>query len=1019
MAKNERSLITGLIILILTGSLFTCSDQNTIRYENGAVLPEDGVNTYEVAAGYQIELIASEPLIADPVDMEIDEYGNMYVVEMSGYPLDKSHTGKIKLLKDKDGDGVMDEAVLFADNLMFPNGILRWKKGVLITDAPYVLYLEDSDGDGQSDVRDTLLTGFSLSNPHVNVNNPLYGLDNWVYLSHFGRIGTRKYEEAFGDLGEEIRFWERPGLPKLPKNAGSKSVRFKPEKNQLEMMSSKSQFGHAFDSWGHHFLTHNQNHLYHEVLAAQYLNRKPDLLITSTIESISDHGQATEVYQITTNPDRQLFTPTGVSTSSSGITYYAADLFIPPYSENVIFVAESVSNLVHVDALEPKGATFKASRVEERKEFLASKDFWARPVNMYVGPDGALYVLDYYRRIIEHPEWMSDEAVETGGLYDGHNMGRIYRISPLGTPSASWTKGLKLGESTSEELVKMLAHHNRWWRINAQRLLVDQMDNASIPILEKMAASDKSALGRLHALWTLEGLNALQMTTIEGALRDIDAGIREQAIRLAEPHLEKSSKLVEALLAMGDDPEGKVRFQLLNTLGYVNSEAAWEVCEKILFSDMEDGWVQLSALTAVSLNPGILLSTLLNHPSKDNLGYLSMVRHLTEIVGSGPDVNKIRDLVQTATAVNGPASIELNSAVLAGLTQGLKRNEHNDEIIGSEEVLLVNTFFNHPFQTIRQHVFEMLNIIEVHDDEQIKSGIAKALNMARDTNSNGDMRAQMLGFLLLSDPTPYKMSLEEFIKPSEEPEVQTMALRIYGKVPGTEVAEYILDNWQFMTPRVREVALDAFMSEPDRIELLLAAIEKNEILKSSLGWQRTVQLNSNGDEKLREKARKLLTQDAGREITEQYQESLKLSGDVLNGFEVFKTNCSTCHQVRGRNGVSFGPDLGTVHNWLPKDLLAGILEPGSAIAPGFDLWEIELNSGEKLQGMIISETSSAISLKISPEFEKTVNRQDINEIKSMNGMSPMPGFGGQLDKQEVADLMSFLRDSQATSTPEL
>jgi len=130
-------------------------------------LPEDGVSTYEVAAGYQIELIASEPLIADPVDMEIDEYGNMYVVEMSGYPLDKSHTGKIKLLKDKDGDGVMDEAVLFADNLMFPNGILRWKKGVLITDAPYVMYLEDSDGDGQADVRDTLLTGFSLSNPHV------------------------------------------------------------------------------------------------------------------------------------------------------------------------------------------------------------------------------------------------------------------------------------------------------------------------------------------------------------------------------------------------------------------------------------------------------------------------------------------------------------------------------------------------------------------------------------------------------------------------------------------------------------------------------------------------------------------------------------------------------------------------------------------------------------------------------------------------------------------------------------
>ncbi len=785
------------------------------------------------------------------------------------------------------------------------------------------------------------------------------------------------------------------------------------------MMSSKSQFGHTFDSWGHHFLSHNQNHLYHEVLAAPYLNRKPDLLITSSIESISDHGQATEVYQITTNPDRQLFTPTGVSTSSSGITYYAADLFVPPYSENVIFVAESVSNLVHADVLEPMGATFKASRVEERKEFLASQDFWARPVNMYVGPDGALYVLDYYRRVIEHPEWMSDEAVEAGGLYDGHDMGRIYRISPLGTPSATWTKGLKVGESTSEELVKLLGNHSRWWRINAQRLLVDRMDNASVPLLEKMAATDKSAFGRLHALWTLEGLDELKMTTIEAALQDEEAGIREQAIRLAEPYLDKSSKLVESLLAMGDDPDGKVRFQLLNTLGYVHSEAARQVCEELLFRDMEDDWVQLSALTAVSLNPEIYLETLLNHPDQDNSAYLSMVRHLTEIVGSGPDANKINDFVRTASMINGPSSIVLNSAVLAGLTKGLKRNKHNKEIIGSEQDLLLNTFFNHPSQTIRGHAFEMLKIVKEHGGETINIGVAKALNRAKDTNLTGEVRAQMLGFLLLTNPTPYKMQLEEFIKPSEEPGVQIMALRIYEKVPGTEVAEYILDNWKFMTPKVRDVALDAFMSEQDRIELLLAAIEKNEILKSSLGWQRIVQLNSNRDEKLRAKAQKLLVQDASREITEQYQESLRLSGDVLNGFEVFKTNCSTCHQVRGMNGISFGPDLGTVHNWLPKDLLAGILEPGSAIAPGFDLWEIELNDGEKLQGMIKSETANAISLKIGPELEKTVNRQDIKEIKSLNSMSPMPGFGGQLDKQEVADLIAFLRDSQAISIPEL
>src|SRR5690606_35565560 len=125
------------------------------------------------------------------------------------------------------GDGVMDESVLFADELMFPNGVMPWKNGIIITDAPHVLYLEDTDGDGQADVRDTILTGFSLSNPHVNVNNPIYGLDNWIYLSHFGRIGMLKYEEEFGDLGEEIRFWNDPEGPFLPRNADGKNVRFK------------------------------------------------------------------------------------------------------------------------------------------------------------------------------------------------------------------------------------------------------------------------------------------------------------------------------------------------------------------------------------------------------------------------------------------------------------------------------------------------------------------------------------------------------------------------------------------------------------------------------------------------------------------------------------------------------------------------------------------------------------------------------------------------------------------------
>lgn len=225
MQLNRRPFKYILLCLLLISS-FHCK-QSKIKYEKGAIPPGEAVGTFEIEPGFKVELIAAEPLISDPVDMEIDEYGRMYVVEMHGYPLDKSGSGKIKLLTDADSDGVMDHSTVFAEKMVLPNGILRWKKGIIVTDAPYVLYFEDTDGNGQADIRDTLLTGFSLSNPHINVNNPVYGIDNWIHLAHRGALLTRAYRNVFGDEGTAIFFNHKPDGPRLPKNADSRSVRFR------------------------------------------------------------------------------------------------------------------------------------------------------------------------------------------------------------------------------------------------------------------------------------------------------------------------------------------------------------------------------------------------------------------------------------------------------------------------------------------------------------------------------------------------------------------------------------------------------------------------------------------------------------------------------------------------------------------------------------------------------------------------------------------------------------------------
>jgi putative membrane-bound dehydrogenase-like protein len=988
----------------------SCQEDKKQTSKEGALTPQEALASFEVEAGFKVELLASEPLVASPVDMEIDEYGRLYVVEMPGYPLDKSGTGKIKLLSDTDGDGIMDKSVVFAENLTLPNGIMRWKKGVIVTDAPDVLYLEDSDGDGKADIRERMLTGFSLSNPHVNVNNPVYGLDNWIYLSHLGHIGTRKYGKEFGDTGSEVQFVNQADGPKLAKNAGNHNVRFRPETRALEEASSKSQFGHTFDRWGNYILTHNSNHIYHEVIAARYLSRNPSLVVSNATQSISDHGDATEVFQITTNPDRQLFTPVGVTTSSSGIISYQGGLFPAPYDGNVTFVAESVSNLVHVDVLSPKGATFTASRQHTDREFFASKDSWSRPVNMYVGPDGALYILDYYRRIIEHPEWMSDDAVAEGGLYDGHDMGRIWRITPTDAAKASWTRGVSLGDASGKELVDHLKNRNSWWRQHAQRLLVDRNDLTVVEDLIALAKDTENSLGSLHALWTLQGMGQLTVESIVSALKAKESGLRENGIRLAELNLPKFPELVRELVQLERDPDAKVRYQLLCTLGFVASPEAAVVRQNLLFKDMEDEWVQIAALSADSSQTAPLLKEVLARYSSKQPAYASLVSRLTAMVATGQDVGQMEALV--VRSVN-PQAKDREAALLKGLADGLKRRKESTGILRAQHGLLIDAALVHPRDDVREAALSLLMSIKGIDETLLKESVARATQLLMNHSEPLGVRASAVGIIGLDKEASRHIDfLKSLLDPQQEPEIQKGALRILNKIEGAEVATYVLSRWESLTPDVRDEALNLYMSDNQRVTLLLDAIESGKVQASGLGYFRGVRLMSHSDDALRDRARELLAGGgATKKAIADYQQVLKMSGDAQKGSEVFVQHCSVCHQVRGEMGVNFGPDLGTVHNWLPKDLLANILDPSLSMAPGYDYWSVQLRDGEATQGTIASETSSAIQLRLGPGEERTINRSEIQSIQTLN-ISPMPGFAGQIDPQQMADLIAFLRNSR-------
>ncbi|MEO6639263.1 MAG: PVC-type heme-binding CxxCH protein [Ginsengibacter sp.] len=987
----------------------SCHEKINEYSGTGAVKPENAIETFEVEPGFKIELVASEPLISDPVDMEIDEYGRMYVVEMHGYPLDKSGSGKIKMLTDSNGDGKLDKSTVFADHLVLPNGVMRWKKGILVTDAPNVIYFEDTNGDGVAEKCDTMLTGFSLSNPHINVNNPIYGIDNYIHLAHLGAITTRNYENIFGDKGTEIYFPDQPDNPRLPKNADNHCVRFRPDQHLLELTSGRAQFGHTFDRWGHYLYGDNQNHASAVVIDAQYVSRNPEFPVPGTTEAISDHGAAAEIYQITTNPERQLLSGVGTMTSASGITDYLGGLFPAPFDTDLTFICESVSNLVHADKQHDSGATYVSRRMGvPHREFLASKDAWFRPVNTYVGPDGALYIVDYYRQIIEHPEWMSDEAVKAGGFYDGKDMGRIYRITPTGTPPADWPKGLKLGSATPKGLVSYLNNKNYWWRINAQRLLMDRNDMSIVPDLVSLAQNASLPEGRLHALWSLQGLQSLTPAVIEKALKDPVAGVRENGVKLAELHLKSSPVLATELLTLEKDDDAKVRFQLLCTLGFVNTQQAEEVRNNLLFKDINDKWVQIAALSASASRSGSLLALVLKSYKPDVPAYASLVQRLTTMAGNGNDKANIHKLIEQATATSGVAPWQ--GPVLEGLAQGLRTNP-SKTVANDEQAYLVKTFFTHPSADVRGGALHILKVIGIANEALAKASVAKAAAIAADRSLPDNDRANAINFISLYKPAQQVSLLENVIVPQEQPPVQLAALQTLNLVSDTNVFKHLIQVWPAMTPGIRDAALSTFMSNPKRINLLLDAVEQKKIPPASLGWPRTSWLLEQDNDTIRTRARALLVNKDQEKINKEFKKALELKGDAINGRMVFQQNCGLCHQVRGEIGVKYGPDLGTVQNWLAKDILANILAPNASIALGYDLWDVKMKNGETLQGIIASESAGAITLRPAPGQEKYINRQDIDSLAIIKN-SPMPVLTSQLNYQQMADILAFLREKK-------
>jgi putative membrane-bound dehydrogenase-like protein len=527
--------------------------------------PEESLKCLVPRPGFTVELVAGEPLIQSPVAFEWDAQGRLWVVEMRDYPLGMDGKGQpggvVKVLTDTDGDGVYDHAAIFAKGLAFPTGIFPCHHGVLVAAAPEIRFFELNDDPEKPEVpvvNRLMFTGFKPGNQQHRMNGFDWGLDGWLY-------------GANGDSGGAIRMEEVKDAPAA--NISGRDFRFLPSGTAFEAESGATQYGRHRDDWGNWFGNNNPTWLWHYTVEDRYLRRNPKLAVKSVRQILANYADSTRVftaYPLETAPTRMNQPQSlGHVTSANSPTPYRDELFGPDFATSV-FISEPVHNAVHREVLVPDGATFTSHRAEDERdrEFLASTDQWFRPTMLKTGPDGALYVADMYRFVLEHPEWIAPETQSRLDLRAGADKGRIYRVFPAGKKPRAIPN---LNQLDNARLAAAMDSPSGWQRDTVQRLLLERTAKETAPALRALAATAKEPKARLQSVATLATLGALELNDVRLGVRDVHPQVRVQALRASEALAAQSPAsrpaLLEVVLACERDPELVVRRQLAFTLG--------------------------------------------------------------------------------------------------------------------------------------------------------------------------------------------------------------------------------------------------------------------------------------------------------------------------------------------------------------------------------------------------------------------------------------------------------------------
>ncbi len=973
-----RKLICLLLLLIGAEPAVESKDlPRTVPVE-----PADALKTFSVRPGFHIELVASEPLVMDPVAMAFDESGRLFVVEMRDYSERRDERlGRIKLLVDEDGDGTFDKATVYADDLPWPTAVICWDGGIFVGTTPDIIYFKDTDNNGVADEKKVVFTGFGgLNGNRLNVQQLLnsfnWGLDNRIHGANGGSTGsvTSPEHQHFNPI--DIR---------------GRDFSFDPRTLDLRAESGGGQHGLSFDATGRKFVCSNSHHLQVIMYDIRYASRNPHYAMPAALVDIAADGPAAEVYRTSPEePWRVIRTKWRVSglvsgpiegggrsagyfTGATGVTIYRGHAWGEEFVGDA-FTGDAGGNLVHRKKVRPDGVKLVATRPddEQKREFLASGDNWFRPVQFANAPDGNLYIADMYRETIEHP-WSLPESIKKHlDLNSGNDRGRIYRVLKDGFKQPPLPR---LGEMTTLELVEVLEHPNGWHRETAARLIYQRQDKAAIEPLVALLERSASAYACLHALYALDGLGALEATSVGRALEANSPLVRRHAVRLAEKFARKpqaASTLTPKLVPLIDDPDALVRYQLAFTLGEFNHTDRPEMLARLIRRNAKDRWICSAAFSSLANGSADVFARLFgdNAFASSNEGR-EVLQQLAVLVGAQDRQAEITQLCAKLTAADDR---HIAFALARGLGEGLARNGKSLQSIA-----------------------------------QLKPLVGSAAKVAPDAAANEQLRLQAIGLLGLAADIYTEHVLYKVLH-DENAALKSAALAALDRLNPKGLAAGLIGSWRQFTPKEQADVLAILLKRPERAKLLLNAIRDGKLKRAVLSSTQVRFLHTHPDPTIRGPAKELVADPAGgprQAVIEAFTPALELRGNAERGKTIFKERCSSCHRM-GDEGFALGPDLVTVKNSGKEKLLVNILDPNREVATQYSAYQVDTKDGENLLGIISTEAATSITVRQAYGIETVVFRSNIKRLKNQ-GESIMPqGLEEGLKPQDLADLLEFI-----------